>query len=383
MNNWKKIKIEDIISFGNGKVKPKERGNIPIFGGNGILGYGNEHNYKGETIIIGRVGAYCGSVFYEKKPIWVSDNALAAKPKGENNAKFLYYFLKLHNLNQWARGSSHPLVTQSLLNSLEFNICVNPIIQTRIAQILTSFDDKIELLQQMNQTLETMAQAIFKEWFPSTSSGSVTNSATETPVAEPVEANAPPPMSEPIPVAEPVEATKGWRKGKLGEILQPKKGKNITKSQVAEGKIPVVAGGLEPSCYHNESNTESPVVTISSSGANAGFVRLYHTPVWSSDSCYIDNSVYPYVYFSYLVLKSNQEKIYNSQEGCAQPHIYARHIMDLDINISDEKIVAEFENIVSPLFEKILENQSQIRTLTTLRDTLLPKLMSGTIRVET
>lgn len=117
MSEWKDTKLQEVLEFGNGKVKPKNEGDIPIYGGNGILGYGNDFNYSGETIVIGRVGAYCGAVYYENKPIWISDNALSAKPKGDNNAKFLYYFLKLNDLNQWAGGSSHPLVTQTLLNS--------------------------------------------------------------------------------------------------------------------------------------------------------------------------------------------------------------------------------------------------------------------------
>ncbi len=87
MSGWKECKLGDVIKFGNGKRKPKSDGDVPIFGGNGILGYSSESNYERETIIIGRVGAYCGSVYYHDKPIWVSDNALAAKPK-EGNSKY-------------------------------------------------------------------------------------------------------------------------------------------------------------------------------------------------------------------------------------------------------------------------------------------------------
>ncbi|MBK8372978.1 MAG: restriction endonuclease subunit S [Saprospiraceae bacterium] len=83
MSEWKEMKLQEVLDFGNGKVKPKNQGNIPIYGGNGILGYGDDSNYSGETIVIGRVGAYCGAVYYENRPIWISDNALSAKPKGK------------------------------------------------------------------------------------------------------------------------------------------------------------------------------------------------------------------------------------------------------------------------------------------------------------
>ncbi len=74
MSEWKEYKLGEIVSFGNGKERPKEKGAIPVYGGNGILDYTNDSNYSGETIVIGRVGAYCGSVYYTNIPIWVSDN---------------------------------------------------------------------------------------------------------------------------------------------------------------------------------------------------------------------------------------------------------------------------------------------------------------------
>ena len=90
--DWQKVKLGDAVIFKNGKTRPKSKGNIPVYGGNGILGYTSKQNQDKETIIIGRVGAYCGSVYFENKPIWVSDNALSAKPKDNNDSKFFYYF---------------------------------------------------------------------------------------------------------------------------------------------------------------------------------------------------------------------------------------------------------------------------------------------------
>jgi type I restriction enzyme S subunit len=117
-------------------------------------------------------------------------------------------------------------------------------------------------------------------------------------------------------------------------------------------------------------------------GANAGYVQLHQIPVWSSDSSYIDYTVTPFVYFYYIFFKINQDKIYDKQEGSAQPHIYPSHLMDLDILNYPETLIRDFENTCSPLFEKVKINQQQIRTLENLRDTLLPKLMSGEVRVK-
>lgn len=282
--------------------------------------------------------------------------------KNVSDSDFVYYlsrseFVKNNAIQLMTGSSGRQRVEKNTLAELEIIVPKDINTQTQIAQILTSLDDKIELNLQMNQTLEAMAQAIFKEWFVD--------------------------FKFPGFDGELVDGLpKGWRMGKLGEILQPKRGKNITKSDAIEGIFPVIAGGLEPSCYHNESNTKEPVITISSSGANAGYVRLYYSQVWSADSCFIDNSIYSFVYYCYIFLKSNQKNIYDSQEGSAQPHIYPRHIMDLNIHIGNEKIVEHFEKTVSPIFEKIKYNNLQIQILTQTRDSLLPRLMSGKIEVK-
>jgi type I restriction enzyme S subunit len=161
---WKKYKLGEIAVFKNGKSRPLEVGIYPVYGGNGILGYVDKYNSENEVVIVGRVGAYCGSVFYENNPIWISDNAMYAFPQKGNDTKFLYYQLKKLDLNKYAQGSSHPLLTQNLLNAIQVEI---PDLETQkeIASILSSLDEKIEINQQMNETLEAMAQAIFKEWF--------------------------------------------------------------------------------------------------------------------------------------------------------------------------------------------------------------------------
>ena len=166
-SGWKEYKLGDKAEFKNGKSRPSETetGTIPIYGGNGILGYTDMANCQGETVVIGRVGAYCGSVFYENKAIWVSDNALYTTPKNNTDIKFLYYFLKNMDLNSQAEGSSHPLPTQTLLNSLSIAIPDSLPEQRVIAAVLSSLDDKIDLLHRQNKTLEGMAEAVYTHFF--------------------------------------------------------------------------------------------------------------------------------------------------------------------------------------------------------------------------
>ena len=147
------------------------------------------------------------------------------------------------------------------------------------------------------------------------------------------------------------------------------------------GNVPVVAGGLEASIYHNASNTQAPVVTISASGANAGFVNLWNVPVWSSDSSFIDNSITPSVFFWYVMLKKRQKEIFDSQTGSAQPHIYPTHIMKMTMSNVDEQQINNFNKQISSLFEFIGKNKIENRRLSEIRDTLLPKLISGELDV--
>ena len=91
--------LSDILEFKNGKKRPAADGSIPVYGGNGILGYTNESNYE-NCIVIGRVGAYCGSVYYERNACWISDNAIAALPKDQTDIVYAYYLLKSLRLNE-------------------------------------------------------------------------------------------------------------------------------------------------------------------------------------------------------------------------------------------------------------------------------------------
>ncbi|EMB71310.1 restriction endonuclease subunit S [Streptococcus mutans] len=257
--------------------------------------------------------------------------------------KFLFYNLSNRYEELRAISDSNSIrgsITTKMVKSMTINI-PNLDTQKSIANVLSSIDDKIENNKKINHHLEEMATSIFENMFPNVSSG----------------------------------------KSTIGNYIIPKRGKNLLSKDAIVGKVPVVAGGLQPSTFHNIANTKSPVLTISASGANAGYVNLWHIPVWSSDSSYIDTSITDNVYFWYVMLKKRQQEIYDSQTGSAQPHIYPKHIEIMPtIDLSEDK-VSRFTKQVTPLFESIGNNIKEIGELQTLRDTLLPKLLSGEISV--
>ena len=159
-----KLKLEKICTFFNGRTKPNSKGRFPVYGGNGIISYINHYNAD-NILVIGRVGAYCGNVFYSRNKCWVSDNAIGIiLNENVSNIKYIFYFLGKTNIRNLAIGSSQPLITQDILKNIEIDL---PSLeeQKRIADILTALDDKIELNNQMNQTLEEIASLLYKRWF--------------------------------------------------------------------------------------------------------------------------------------------------------------------------------------------------------------------------
>lgn len=157
----------------------------------------------------------------------------------------------------------------------------------------------------------------------------------------------------------------------VSNYLLPKRGKNILKRNVLPGDVPVVAGGLEPAAYHNESNTANPVITISSSGANAGYIRLWNENVWSSDSSFIDSNITSNIYFWYIFLKKRQKDIFDMQTGSAQPHIYPKHIGNLLIGNIDPNLIGKFNSRVTPIFNFIGKNTRENKILTGVKNNLL------------
>ncbi|GAI32211.1 unnamed protein product, partial [marine sediment metagenome] len=163
---WKETTLGKVAEFSNGRISPErfDSGKYEVFGSNGVIGLSDETNADANTIIIGRVGSYCGSLYLSKNKCWVTDNAIKAKANETSDSFYLYYLLTTQKLNSKAAGSGQPLINQEILNTIDVLLPPLPE-QKAIAAILSSFDDKIELLRRQNKTLEKIAQTIFKEWF--------------------------------------------------------------------------------------------------------------------------------------------------------------------------------------------------------------------------
>ena len=275
--------------------------------------------------------------------------------------EYVYYLIKnfLPGLKAYNLGtaSGREYVSKSNFEKIELVAEQDQEIQKKIGVILSRYDSLIENYQKQIKLLEEAAQRLYKEWFVDLRFPGHENTKIVDGVPE------------------------GWTPSQLGQLAEFKRGKTITKKDVIDGDIPVVAGGLEPAYYCNKSNTAERVITISGSGANAGFTRMYFEKVWASDCSFVDASVTPFLHFVYCYLKANKTTIDNMQKGAAQPHVYAKDINSLSICIPIESVLKSFEGTASKYFDTISSFQSQIHLLTEARDRLLPKLMSGEIEI--
>lgn len=366
MSSILKCKLGDVISFGNGKTRPPSEGAIPIYGGNGILGTSADANYIDETIVIGRVGAYCGATYYEDRPIWVSDNALAAKPKNKNNAKYLFYFLKNVNLNLHAQGSSHPLITQTLLNSIDIEIVKEPNEQKTIASVLSSLDDKIDLLHRQNKTLEAMAETLFRQWFVEESKEDW-EEIQITDLYEVRDGTHDSPKQKPI--GYPLITSKHIQNEKIDIenaylISEEDFDKVNERSRVDTGDILFSMIGTIGLIFYERSKEIRYAIK------NIGLFKTSQNPEWAI--------------YTYLWLKSPIGKQYidEHKSGSTQEYVSLGSLRGITFQKPPKKLLTDFNRTTSIWLSKIYNNQNQIRTLETLRDTLLPKLMSGEVRVD-
>lgn len=288
-----------------------------------------------------------------------SINSIVCNDNYDN--EYVYYLIKnfLPGLKAYNLGtaSSREYVSKSNFEKIEIVAEQDKNIQKRIGLILSRYDSLIENNQKQIKLLEESAQRLYKEWFvelrfPGYESTKVVDGVPE-----------------------------GWIFSRLGQLAEFKRGKTITKKEAIEGTVPVVAGGLEPAYYCDKSNTAERVITISGSGANAGFTRMYFKKVWASDCSFIDINTTSFLHFVYCYLKNNKTTIDNMQKGAAQPHVYPKDINAMFVLLPTKGVLNSFEIKALKIFDNIASLQSQIRLLTEARDRLLPKLMSGEIIV--
>jgi type I restriction enzyme S subunit len=173
----------------------------------------------------------------------------------------------------------------------------------------------------------------------------------------------------------------GWVKATLGEIAVIKKGQLITGKTRISGNIPVIARGKGPAYYHNIANRTGKTITISASGASAGYVSFHNYPIFASDCSTIEENEDYEIEYIYYVLKSSQEKIYNLQTGGAQPHIHPRDIRPMEVFLPVKEIQIEIAQTLAAMDLEILTIQYKIKKYKQIKDGMTTLLLTGKTRL--
>lgn len=281
---------------------------------------------------------------YDRYVISQSGMKLTVNSKLLNNEFIFYFFKSKYGQFQILKYESQvgvPSISNPLTSLKQIEVPIPPLPEQKaIASVLSSLDDKIDLLHRQNKTLEQLAETLFRQWF--------------------VE-----------------EAKEEWEHGVLSDLVDVKYGKDHKK--LLDGNIPVYGSGgimrfAEKAIFENES------VLIPRKGTLNNVIYI-HEPFWTVDTMFYTIMKKPNLgKFIYHFVK--EKDLASMNVGSAVPSMTTQVLNNMPLQIPFDHDLEEFEKAVTPCYHKIKTNQTQIRTLEKMRDKLLPKLMSGEVRVK-
>lgn len=292
-----------------------------------------------------------------------------------NNKKadyeYVYYFLKTQyqNLRSLSSGVRKNLNSNDI-KEFEIRLPNDLSTQQKIAKVLSDLDAKIELNNKINTELEAMAKTLYNYWFvqfdfPDTNGKPYKSSGGKMVWNEELKREIP----------------EGWEVKTVEDYAEVKKGDLITARDSKQGLVKVVAAGINYSYLHSISNRQKNTITISGSGANAGFINFWREPIFASDCITVRGKNDTITLMILHHLRLLQDYILSQATGSAQPHVYPSDIKILNYVIPPNHLIEQFGKIVLPMNDKISNNLKENQELVSLRDWLLPMLMNGQVSV--
>ena len=394
--------LGELADLANGKALDTSEydpfGRVRVIGANGEMARAGRALTDGPTVVIGRVGAYAGVVHYCSEPVWVTDNAIVARARDGADPRFLFYAFKSLDFGGTATGSAQPLVTQSGLKVLRAPSPPLPE-QRAIAKVLGDLDDKIELNRRMNETLEAMARALFKSWF-----------VDFDPVRAKMEGRKPAFMDaetaalfpDKLVDSELGEIPAGWEVKPIGELVRAVGGSTpsttdsalwggphrwIRPKDLSERPGPVLTTErtITDAGLQSISSGLLPAGTVLlSSRAPIGYVAVTVVPVAINQgfiAMVCDRHLTPQ--FAYHWTHANLHTIHARASGTTFPEISKAAFRPISALAPPRRLVDAFEQFAGELFQRIVSSQRESVTLAELRDRLMPRLLSGELRVTT
>jgi type I restriction enzyme, S subunit len=396
-SDWTPTTIGAFCPFAYGKglreTHRNANGNIKVYGSNGPVGSHDQPLVNEPGIVIGRKGTV-GAVHFSSEPFWPIDTTFFVVSEAGRDLKYTYYLLKSIGLEHMNADSAVPGLNRDAAHARQ--VLVPEYDEQRaIAHILGSLDDKIGLNRRMNRTLEAMARAIFKSWFIDFLPVRAKQRA-RTQTGDPVRARRGEPCVRPdsglpddIAALFPDsfedsglgEIPKGWETGKVSDLANVTSGKRPqkrSKEKTAEFNVPLYGGG-GIMAYVTEAMIKEPFILTGRVGTLGKIFRITEA-CWPSDNTLL---LFPKdkIYLQFLFFMLQRIGFDSLNRGSTQPLVTQTDLKNQSLIIPSESIMNFFWDKVCFLFEKIDKNILEANTLISLRDTLLPKLISGEVRI--
>lgn len=330
------------------------QGKIPYYGAAGIIDWVNDYKYDGRYLLIAEDGTVTSDgdkpmLQIAEGKFWVSNHAHVLKAERLSDFMFLYYSLRNTSVVPFITGAVQPKLSQENMNKIKFPWPSNSGERERIADIIGSLDEKIDLNRKMNISLEAIGQALFNNWF-----GTYLDSTS-------------------LP--------NDWEIYKAKDKLKIRYGKNLPTTKLLDNGYPVY-GGNGIIGYFSEYIYELPQIIIACRGAACGALHKTKPKSFVTNNSLIfeipEESGLNRYYLEYYLKNIDRSEFVT---GSAQPQITIANLEHIKILVPDRESLKKFREIMIPISDFMYENECENETLAKLRDSLLPKLMNGKVRV--
>jgi type I restriction enzyme S subunit len=397
---WPLVQMGDVVTlhYGKGLTEGSRRpGPVPVYGTNGRTGWHDTALASGPTVILGRKGMGNLGVEWCEGPFWVIDTAYYTSFREDVVPRFFYYFANYVGLNHLKDGTSNPSLTRETFSRQWFPL--PPIHeQQRIASLCAALDDKVELNRQTSETLEAMAHTVFKSWF-----------VDFDPVLAKVEGRDPCGINAQTAALFPSsfqdsslgKIPKGWGVGTLNDLVQlshdtlsPREYANEVFDHYSipafdTGRWPTEEAGIQI----KSNKAVVPLDAILLSKLNPRFPRVWmplvggpRRSIASTEFLILTSKApmsreYVFCLFNSQTFLDIFESLVTGTSGSHQ-RVKPEFLLAMQAVVAPLQVIDSFTQLVVPMLAKSSVNLRQSRTLSSLRDTLLPKLISGELRLK-
>jgi len=378
--DWHECALGDVIELKRGYDLPQQErrpGAVPIVSSSGVTDYHAEAMATGPGVVTGRYGTL-GQVFYIEQGFWPLNTTLYVRNFKGNDPRFISYFMRSLDFLAYSDKAAVPGVNRNHLHQARVVVPTDVREQRAIAHILGTLDDKIELNRRMSETLEAMARALFKSWFVD---------------FDPVRAKAegrdpglPKPTADLFPDrlvdSELGEIPEGWEVGVIGDLAKVTSGKRPavrSADRSHEADVPLW-GGNGPMAFVRDPLFNEPLLLTGRVGTLGSVFRITG-PCWPSDNTLVvfANRAAD---LEYLFFQLRLIDLASLNRGSTQPLLTQRDLKTQPLLLPAPRVLDHFSRITDKLYHRIDEAEQESGTLASLRDALLPTLISGELRLK-